>query len=74
MEESYATVRADAPIWYMRFAQLFLAVVILGITGSTASDWHSFLAIRRRMSPSILPAYDIVLAVPSLADTVYRPP
>src|SRR5271170_6655267 len=27
------------------------------------------LAIRRRMSPSILPAYDIVLAVPSLANT-----
>jgi hypothetical protein len=48
-------LRANSFIWYMRIVQAIAAAVVLGITGSNASDWHSW----RCHLPSRL-AYNIV--------------
>jgi hypothetical protein len=35
-------LRSNSFLWYMRIVQAIMAAIVLGITGSNASDWHSW--------------------------------
>lgn len=35
-------LRSNSFLWYMRIVQALMAAVVIGITGSNASDWHSW--------------------------------
>jgi len=35
-------LRSNSFLWYMRIVQALMAAVVIGITGSNASNWHSW--------------------------------